>query len=182
MIIFAKRWESKQDRNSSIVLELVSESEDETRRIGERLGQFLEAGDVLLLEGNFGAGKTVMVQGIAKGLGSEDRVTSPSFTLVNEYKAALARGSTPIYHADLYRIESVDEALALGIEEYLDGRGIFIVEWPEKARDIWPAERLWVYLDVEDENKRVIRFDAKGERYVKLITELAGSLGINEGR
>lgn len=162
-------------------VELVSNGPAETRSIGRKLGRLLKPGDVLLLEGSFGAGKTVMVQGIAKGLGVQEQVISPSFTLVNEYRAGKSHGSVPVYHADLYRISTVEEALDLGLEEYLGGRGIFIAEWPEKVADVWPEERLWIKLRVEDVNKRTIRIDARGERYIRLLGEFEKALTEDRG-
>lgn len=153
-------------------LEVTSHSTVETRRIGGQLGRILKPGDILLLEGSFGAGKTVLVQGIAKGLGVKDRVISPSFTLVNEYRAGKSHGSIPVYHADLYRISTLDEALALGLEEYMAGEGIFIAEWPENAAEAWPRERLWIEIRVVEGNKRVIHLEARGPRYGALMKEL----------
>lgn len=158
-------------------LEIISHSTAETRRIGHKLGRALKPGDVLLLQGSFGAGKTVMVQGIAKGLGVAEPVISPSFTLVNEYRAGKIHGSIPVYHADLYRINSVDEALGLGLDEYLAGGGIFIAEWPENVAEIWPKERLWINLQVAGTNERIIRMDAQGIRYVEILQELEKALG-----
>lgn len=156
--------------------ELTSHGPTETRRIGRKLGKLLRSGDVLLLEGSFGAGKTVLAQGIARGLGVEERVISPSFTLVNEYMAGKSHGSIPVYHADLYRIANVDEALALGLEEYLAAQGIFIAEWPENIAEVWPEERLWIRLRTDDGEQRVIRFEARGVRYVRLLHDLETEL------
>jgi tRNA threonylcarbamoyladenosine biosynthesis protein TsaE len=162
------------------ILDLVSRGPADTRQIGRALGRLLKAGDVLLLEGRFGAGKTVLTQGIALGLGVEGIVNSPSFTLVNEYRAGKPHAGIPIYHADLYRIESIDEALALGLDEYLAGRGIFIAEWPENVAEVWPEERLWVVISVaqgkQSQNLRTIHIDAQGRRYVEIVDQLGRML------
>jgi tRNA threonylcarbamoyladenosine biosynthesis protein TsaE len=158
-------------------LELASRGPAETRHIGRALGRLLQAGDVLLLEGRFGAGKTVLTQGIALGLDVEGIVNSPSFTLVNEYRAGKQHGDAPIYHADLYRIQSVDEALDLGLDEYLAGRGIFIAEWPENVAEAWPEERLWIMLTVGAGSQRTIRLDARGRRYVEIVEQLGSAVG-----
>lgn len=106
-----------------------SHSPQDTLSLGESIGGCLEPGDIVLLFGDLGAGKTTLTQGMARGLGvpSEEYVRSPSFTLINEY-----RGKTPVYHIDLYRIASALELEDLGIEETLFGQGVTIVEWAEK--------------------------------------------------
>jgi len=163
---------------TSSYLEVVSNSPAQTRKIGRALGRLLRPGDVVLLEGPFGAGKTVLVQGIASGLRAEGLVSSPSFTLVNEYRAGPALGNVPIYHADLYRIHSEQEALDLGLEEYLSGRGIFLAEWPERARGVWPEENLWIRLEIAGEKERKLKIQAIGQRYVEMLRKLSDRLGI----
>lgn len=130
-----------------------------------------------MLEGKFGAGKTVLVQGIASGLEVEGYVSSPSFTLVNEYRAGPVFGNLPVYHADLYRIHSAEEALDLGLEEYLSGKGIFLAEWPERAEDVWPEENLWIKLEMIGEKSRRLEIRAKGERYTQILEKLKDKLG-----
>lgn len=157
-------------------LELISNGPGETRHFGRELGKILKAGDLVLLEGIFGAGKTVLVQGIARGLGVAESTSSPSFTLVNKYTAGKKHGGIPVYHADLYRVTSVEEALAFGLDDYLDGRGIFIAEWAENVAEVWPEERLWISLRVANVNKRIIRVDARGVRYVEILRRLERAL------
>ncbi|MBI5411766.1 tRNA (adenosine(37)-N6)-threonylcarbamoyltransferase complex ATPase subunit type 1 TsaE [Candidatus Peregrinibacteria bacterium] len=110
-------------------MQFTTHSGEETLQLGERLGKLLKPGDVVLLFGELGAGKTKLTQGIAQGLGLQrgEYVRSPSFTLVNEY-----RGHCPIYHIDLYRIESYAEIENLGLEETFFGDGVTLVEWAEK--------------------------------------------------
>jgi tRNA threonylcarbamoyladenosine biosynthesis protein TsaE len=137
--------------------DLLSESPSDTFSIGERLGQTLERGDVVALTGELGAGKTVFVRGVCRGLDVENEVTSPSFTLMQEYQ-----GRIPVFHADLYRLDSLQEIEALGIEDYLD-RGLLLVEWAEKGSAILPADRFDVILsrvgeaETLSENARLIR-------------------------
>jgi tRNA threonylcarbamoyladenosine biosynthesis protein TsaE len=123
------------------MIEVVSRSPQETRRIGALLGPLLRPGDVVLLEGPLGAGKTVFAQGIAAGLGVDDPLTSPTFTLIHEHV-----GRLPLYHIDLYRLSGAPEAGAIGLEEYLGGDGAAVVEWPDRATTLLPAERLVVGL------------------------------------
>lgn len=163
-------------QETTAAIEIISHSPAETRRIGRHLGKLLQPGDLLLLEGPFGAGKTVLTQGIAKGAGVEEVVSSPSFTLINEYQAGKAPRQVRVYHADLYRIHGADEALALGLDEYLAGRGIFIAEWPENVAEVWPSERLWIRLRLGKGDERIIDLDAQGMRYVQLLGELEREL------
>jgi len=104
-----------------------SRSAEETQALGERFGRSLQPGDIVLLFGGLGAGKTTFTQGIARALGHDDFIRSPTFTLVNEYA-----GKVPIYHIDLYRLDDSEAIRALGIEEYLYGDGVTIIEWAEK--------------------------------------------------
>ncbi len=130
----------------------------------------MQAGDIILLEGPFGAGKTVFVQGLAEGMGIRDGVSSPSFVLVNEYHNRLT-----LYHADLYRVQGVEEAEALGLEEYLSGRGVFVAEWPEQVAEVWPGEHLWMKFSIAGRRERVISARARGSRYVRILEAFAES-------
>ena len=113
---------------------IVTNSAAETRALGERLAKQLKAGDVILLEGELGAGKSELARGVAKGLGVQETVTSPSFTILNVYES----GRIPLYHFDWYRLESAEELYELGMDEYLGGDGIALVEWPERCPDAVP--------------------------------------------
>ena len=114
-------------------MEYISSSESETAVIAKKIAKTLKRGDIVLLEGDLGAGKTTLVKFLVKSLGSKDDVTSPTFTIVNEYKAK----DVDIYHMDFYRIKSVDELYNIGIEEYLYGSGICLIEWPERAEELF---------------------------------------------
>lgn len=147
-------------------LDIVSHSVEQTRRIGVHLGRLLSPGDVVLLEGDFGAGKTTLTQGIAKGMGIDARyVNSPTFTLVNEYK----EGRVPLYHVDLYRLEGSEQVATLGLDDYLDGPGVVVIEWPAEASPWLPEERLMLRMAALTETKRGLRLYAIGERYRLLV-------------
>lgn len=105
-----------------------------TQALGEKLGKVLEPGDVLLLEGDLGAGKTTLTQGLAKGLGVKEFVNSPTFVLISEYES----GRLPLYHMDLYRVEAEEALYDLGIDDYFFGSGVCVVEWPDIARSFLP--------------------------------------------
>lgn len=130
----------------------LSRSPEETRALAARLTERLKPGDVLALHGELGAGKTCFIQGLAQGLAVNQPVSSPTYTLVNEYQ-----GDMPLYHIDLYRLRNVDEALDMGLDEYLDGPGITAIEWAERAETALPARTLHIRLrHGEAENVREI--------------------------
>jgi tRNA threonylcarbamoyladenosine biosynthesis protein TsaE len=130
----------------------------ETREIGERLGALLAAGDVLLLSGELGAGKTTFVQGLARGLGHEGSVSSKSFVIMGQYD-----GRVRLYHADLYRLEDPEQVWELGLDE-TSADGVLVVEWPERAPEVLPPEHLTVHFDVLPEDERVLSFKPSGPR------------------
>jgi tRNA threonylcarbamoyladenosine biosynthesis protein TsaE len=156
-------------------LDLVSGSVAQTRRLGRRLGELLRPGDVVLLEGEFGAGKTVLSQGLGRGLGVSDYITSPSFTLINEYTAAAARGGFRVYHIDLYRLDSAAEALDLGLLDYLGGEGVCLVEWAERVRPLLPPAYLLIRLVVAGATRRRLRLEAYGERHGEILARFAAA-------
>ena len=123
-------------------------SPEETQAIGERVGQNLKPGDIVALIGDLGAGKTCLTQGIARGVKIEPNqiVNSPSYTLINEYA-----GKIPIYHIDLYRLQRQEEIMDLGLEEYLEGNGICIIEWADRMLDLLPEGCMTIELSWEDE-------------------------------
>ena len=144
-----------------------SHSPAQTRRIGERLSRLLEPGDVLLLQGDLGAGKTCLTQGIGKGLKVKEVVKSSSFVLVNYYA-----GRLKVYHADLFRLGSAEEVADLGLEENARD-GVLIVEWPEVAILELPEQHLLVRFDIVDAKTRRVNLEARGERYEALLRQLA---------
>ena len=125
-----------------------------TRATGERLARALRPGDVVALYGELGAGKTCFVQGLARGVEARNEVTSPTFIFINEYQ-----GRIPIYHVDLYRTEGLQEILDLGVEEYLYGDGITVVEWAEKIEHLLPAGTIRVTIMGLGDEPRQIRLE-----------------------
>jgi tRNA threonylcarbamoyladenosine biosynthesis protein TsaE len=144
----------------------VTRSERETRELAGRLGRLLKRGDCLALEGDLGAGKTTFAQGIAAGLGVNEKVDSPTFTIIKEYE-----GRIPFYHMDVYRIDSPDEQL--GLEEYFYGDGVCLVEWASRVEPLLPEETVWIHLAVLDGESREIRFVSGHPRAARLCEELA---------
>lgn len=138
-------------------MEYISNSVDETRRIAAEFAKTLQSGDVLCMYGDLGAGKTAFVQGLAQGLGIDEPITSPTFTIVNEYSGAL-----PLYHFDVYRIADPEEMYEVGYEEYVYGSGISIIEWAELIEDILPDDRYTVTIS---------RDIGEHEDYRKIIIE-----------
>ena len=131
---------------------VTTKSAAETRALGEKIAARLRPGDVLLLEGDLGAGKSELTRGIARGLGVTETVTSPSFTILNVYES----GRCPLYHFDWYRLESADELYEMGLDEYLGGDGIAVVEWPGRCPEAVPENALRIRLEQAGENERKI--------------------------
>ena len=129
----------------------------ETRALGEELSSSLRPGDVVVLEGELGAGKSELARGIARGLGVRETVTSPSFTILNVYES----GRYPLYHFDWYRLESADELYELGMDEYLGGDGIAVVEWAERCPEAVPENTIRITLDVTGEESRRIQIQRR---------------------
>ncbi|MFC4766877.1 tRNA (adenosine(37)-N6)-threonylcarbamoyltransferase complex ATPase subunit type 1 TsaE [Effusibacillus consociatus] len=140
---------------------------EETRRIAERLARLLDPGDVLTLSGDLGAGKTTFTQGLARGLAVEESVSSPTFTLIREYE-----GRIPLYHMDLYRLGEQADSENLGIDEYLYGDGVCVIEWAEYIKSLLPEEYLQVTIRKMGESERQITISGAGKRFAGLIEEL----------
>ena len=128
-------------------------SPEETQTIGQQIGETLKAGDIIALIGDLGAGKTCLTQGLARGIGiaSQEVVNSPSYTLINEYA-----GKTPVYHIDLYRLQHHGEIVDLGLEEYLEGNGICIIEWADRMSNLLPVSYIQITITWVDESTRII--------------------------
>lgn len=141
-------------------LGLLSRSVEETRALGRAMGVAARPGDLVLLRGSFGAGKTTLVQGMAEGLDVADLVTSPSFTLINEY-----RGRMPVYHVDLYRLERLDEEMEQAIESCQGGEGLVIVEWPDLLPPDLREGALLVELSVAGDEYRHLILHTHGSRW-----------------
>lgn len=138
---------------------MISNSPEETKQLGMRLAEELQPGDVILLEGPLGAGKSEFARGVAKGLGVAETVTSPSFTILNVYES----GRLPLYHFDWYRLESEEELYELGMDEYLGGAGVALVEWPGQCPEALPERFLMIELLPLDENRRELRINRHGD-------------------
>lgn len=144
-----------------------SSSIEETQRLAERLGERLQPGDVLTLEGDLGAGKTTFTKGLGKGLGVKRTINSPTFTIMKEYQ-----GRIPFYHMDVYRLEESDEDL--GFEEYFEGDGVTVVEWAQFIEEFLPEERLDVTIRYLDDSTRVFTFEAGSDHFETLCKEILG--------
>lgn len=145
------------------MLNIETQSFEETVEFGKKLGTVLNSGDIISLSGDLGTGKTALTNGIAKSLGISSYITSPTFTLVNEYE-----GRLPLYHFDVYRIADPDEMFDIGFEEYINGEGITIIEWGEQIKDILPKEI--IRIDIKKNltkglDVREISIDFIGEKY-----------------
>jgi tRNA threonylcarbamoyladenosine biosynthesis protein TsaE len=149
-------------------LEFFSRSPEQTRRVGMRLGNLLKRGDVVCLQGDLGAGKTTLVQGLASGWGSLDPVSSPTFIIVNIYRRP---DNGQLFHMDAYRLDSAPEAAELDLDQMLS-QGSLLVEWPERIQAILPAERIWISFEYVAEENRQMVIKASGTRYNNMLIEL----------
>ena len=149
-------------------LEFFSRSPDQTRRVGMRLGGLLQAGDVVCLQGDLGAGKTTLTQGLAQGWGSLDAVSSPTFIIVNTYRRV---DDGHLFHMDAYRLDSTPEAAELDLDEMLS-QGALVVEWPERIESILPLDRLWISLEYVGEEHRRMLIKAHGKRFNFILSDL----------
>ncbi len=134
-----------------------TKSEEETRNLAERLACQVGPGTVLCLRGDLGVGKTVFAKGLCSALGVTDYVSSPTFTLVNEYEGK----DFPVYHFDLYRIEDPDELYGIGFEEFIGGGALTIVEWPERGEEALPARRIEISIERDGEDGRRVTVEER---------------------
>jgi len=142
---------------------------EETKKLGKEVGKLAKPGDLLAFYGELGVGKTCFIQGISRELEVQDYVTSPSFTIINEY-----HGKIPIYHFDLFRLNNAEEILELGYEEYFYGEGLTVIEWAEKIEQLLPKEYLKIDIKFKDRYERTISFIPQGDRFNKFLKELIG--------
>lgn len=141
------------------MIEFNTAGPEETRQLGESMAQKLRGGEVLLLEGPLGAGKSEFARGVARGLGVVETVTSPSFTILNVYTS----GRIPLYHFDWYRLESAEELYEMGMDEYLGGEGVALVEWPGRCPEALPARFTMIeILPVGEKTRRIRMTEAEG--------------------
>ena len=141
-------------------MQFLSHSTQETEAIGEELAQKLRGGDVLAFTGSLGMGKTAFTRGLARGLGCRGRVTSPTFTIVNEYE-----GRTPLFHFDMYRLGSSDELFDIGWDDYLARGGVWAVEWSERVSDALPEDTIFVDIARTDEHEDWRTITVTGGRF-----------------
>ncbi len=153
-----------------------TQSASETIRIGKKIGSLLLPGDIVALVGELGAGKTQFIKGLAAGVGvgKSTYISSPSFTLINEYV-----GKVRFYHIDLFRLKSEKEVEELGLEEYFQGGGITAIEWADKIPSLLPEEILWINICYTGKNTRSFEMIGKGKRYLNLLEQIQSSeLGV----
>ena len=154
-------------------LTIISDSLAQTQELGIVLGKLLEGQEIICLEGELGTGKTSLIQAIGRAKGVREPITSPTFTLVNEYHGT----HVSLHHVDLYRLESAEEIVQAGIDACFYGESICLVEWAEKARSILPAEHLYITLAHGGGDRRHITVQARGDSYRRLVDHLKDSMG-----
>lgn len=145
---------------------LKTNNQKETELLGKFLGKMLIPGDFVALSGQLGAGKTVFARGVARGLGIKEDITSPTFTIINQYE-----GVYPLAHMDAYRLGSFEELETIGFYDYLE-KYIILLEWPEIVEPIVPEDALWIYIEPMGDNVRNIRFVSHTKRFDKILREL----------
>ena len=146
----------------------LSVSVNQTLKLGKKISGHLKGGEIILLSGSLGAGKTVLAKGIAGGLGiSKNDVLSPTFVLLREYQ-----GKHRLQHFDFYRIDNPQDIFALGYQEYLYSDAVSIIEWPERLKFLLPKEFLKIKLSIKAKNQRYFKFMAKGARHKKLLEKI----------
>lgn len=151
------------------MITVISRGPEETRQLAKTLGRFLTEGTVVALMGDLGAGKTVFAQGLAQGLGVTRQVNSPTFVILKQY-----RGRLPLYHVDAYRLPNAQAAEDIGLEEYLEGDGVAVVEWPENIAPLLPEERLEISLEADPglPQERRVQIRAVGPKYQFILEEM----------
>ena len=155
------------DRIDMNRLELISHSPEQTQKFGVRIGELALAGDIFLLVGTLGTGKTCLTQGIAWGLNIKEYALSPSFVIVRELY-----GRLPLYHIDLYRLDHIEEIAELGLDDYLYGNGVCVVEWAGKALSMLPTEHLLIQISYLSDTERSFQLKPSGQRYIEMTTQL----------
>lgn len=157
------------------LLKIKISSIEETERLGYIIGKVLNRSIVISMTGDLGAGKTTLTQSIAKGLSVDDYITSPTFTIINEYV-----GRLPLYHFDVYRINDLDEMYDLGYEEYFYSEGVVIIEWANIIEELLPKERVHIEIKKIENNSREIIIRAIGEKYLDIIKNIEEELKKDE--
>ena len=148
-------------------LEIISHSPEQTQKFGTRIGQLALPGDIFLLVGGLGAGKTCLTQGIAWGLDIKEYAVSPSFVVIREL-----HGRLPLYHIDFYRLDHLEEIAELGLDDYLYGNGVCVVEWAEKGVGLLPQEHLLIEMSYLADTERSLKLKPSGKRYRQIVAQL----------
>jgi len=150
-------------------VDLISKNADDTMHLGAFMGEHLGPGDIIGMTGDLGSGKTCLTRGIARGMGVSDTygITSPTFTLINEYP-----GRIPLYHLDVYRLSGSEDLEDLGYEEYFFGRGVTVIEWAEKIDDVIPSDAIFIDITFLDETRRAISVSSTGQSGIHLVTKI----------
>jgi tRNA threonylcarbamoyladenosine biosynthesis protein TsaE len=146
---------------------LVTHSAEQTQKVGISIGKLAEPGDIFLLIGDLGAGKTCLTQGIAYGLDIQEYTLSPSFVIMREL-----HGRLPLYHMDFYRLENIAEISDLGLDDYLFGEGVCVIEWANKGLTVLPEDHLLIGIDYLADNERSFVIEPRGERYIRMVQQL----------
>ncbi len=149
---------------------LTTHNPEETQELGRRIGEMAQSGDVILLTGELGTGKTCLTQGIAWGLGIKEHALSPTFVIMREMY-----GRLPLYHMDLYRLERLEETNDLGLDDYFYSEGICVVEWAEKALALMPSDHLLIEMSYISDTERKMLLKPRGQKYEKIAVNLATS-------
>ena len=146
--------------------EVITERKEETKELGKRLAPLFERGDVVLLKGDLGAGKTTFTGGVAEGLSIDEKVISPTFNIMKCY----FKGRIPLYHIDAYRLEN--QNIEIGLDEYIEGDGVCLIEWPMYIEKLIPDDYLEITINNLGGDKRRLAFEAHGDRFDALIAKL----------
>lgn len=150
------------------MLEIISHNLEDTNKIGKIIGENINKGTIICLDGDLGAGKTTLTQSIAKGLNIDDYITSPTFNIIKEYE-----GRLNLYHMDVYRIEDISEMYDLGYEEFFYSEGVCVIEWSHKIKEILPNERIDIHiLKGKADNDRIFKIRGSGKDFEEILEEL----------
>ena len=144
---------------------VVTDSPQKTKALAEMIGRAVSAGTLITLSGDLGAGKTTFTQGLAKGLDIDRKVTSPTFTIMKEYK-----GRLPLYHIDAYRLENITQDL--GFEDYIDGDGVCVIEWANFIEYVLPEQLLNIEFTINDDDSRTLTLQGHGDKYEEVISKI----------
>jgi tRNA threonylcarbamoyladenosine biosynthesis protein TsaE len=158
-------------------LKLTTHSAEETQKLGKAIGRLAEPGDIFLLVGELGAGKTCLTQGLAYGLDIQEYTLSPSFVIMREL-----HGRLDLFHMDFYRLDNIAEISDLGLDDYLFGQGVCVIEWANKGMTVLPEDHLLIKIDYLADNDRSFIIEPKGERYIRMVKQLKDAASQQGGK